>query len=516
MDYSKDQKIRPYANGLACFLRLVKGIFKVSDIGLHVLISGRHSYCLKQGRLSPAVIAYLQTLELPGAKNEQVSLKNLRIVKIRYQGNQFSLIQHQFIEPSHDLAFTLYALLATSQTISSDQWQILRDLENLLLLYLDSGYRHRHNRKPDLDFLNNDLPASLPSSRTAGSIQAGDLTSNQLVKFAIALQACLSYSDLRDLIKVFLPQLLPKSAGRFFIIDSPNQEVSRLANWGDTQYLPNLSSNCHLPYINEQRPLASSCTQCLSCPASRANQQFDCVVILDPADQQKPLGVLQLFLPELQLLSPQHRQMVRAIADQLVVVSKRLHLLHDLQNQVVRDGLTGLLNRRYLEEVLTKLIERTQHRSYQVALILLDIDHFKAINDSYGHLAGDEVLRNISMVLRGHVRPHDLACRYGGEEFCLVLPHTSLAVAMERADKIRRAIKYLRLSYEGEAIRPITLSLGVACAPEHGVQVETLIQQADKALYRAKRQGRDQVISADENPPPPLVIGGTAGSNLIR
>lgn len=228
------------------------------------------------------------------------------------------------------------------------------------------------------------------------------------------------------------------------------------------------------------------------------------------------MGVLQLFLPELQLLSPQHRQMVRAIADQLVVVSKRLHLLHDLQNQAVRDGLTGLLNRRYLEEVLTKLIERTQHHPYQVALILLDIDHFKAINDSYGHLAGDEVLRNISMVLRGHVRPHDLACRYGGEEFCLVLPRTSLAVAVERADKIRRAIKYLRLNYEGEAIRPITLSLGVACAPEHGARVETLIQQADKALYRAKSQGRDRVISANENPPLPLAIGGTAESDLIR
>lgn len=168
-----------------------------------------------------------------------------------------------------------------------------------------------------------------------------------------------------------------------------------------------------------------------------------------------------------------------------------------MQDKALKDPLTGLLNRRQMENVLTNICS-TANMQQQVSVILIDIDHFKHINDTFGHLVGDRVLKDLSILLRGHVRSQDIVCRYGGEEFCMVLLDTPLDVALKRAENIRRAVKYLTLSYEDTPIEALTVSLGVASFPDHGQDPETLVNYADKALYWAKNHGRDRTASADQ------------------
>ncbi|PYO30040.1 MAG: hypothetical protein DMD86_13965, partial [Candidatus Rokuibacteriota bacterium] len=131
-----------------------------------------------------------------------------------------------------------------------------------------------------------------------------------------------------------------------------------------------------------------------------------------------------------------------------------------------------------------------------IGIILLDLDHFKPLNDSCGHDAGDALLRELAGVLKSRVRDGDIACRYGGEEFVLILPEASLELARRRAEELREEVKRLRVSHRGRVIGPITVSLGVAAFPEHGKNSAALLDAADAALYRAKAEGRDRVTIA--------------------
>lgn len=179
-----------------------------------------------------------------------------------------------------------------------------------------------------------------------------------------------------------------------------------------------------------------------------------------------------------------------------------------LQDQALRDGLTGLFNRRYLDETLERELARAARERTPVSVIMLDMDHFKRLNDRYGHKAGDTVLQRLAEILRDACRASDVACRYGGEEFALILPGATLPTALERAEAIRRQVAELALPpspSQGTADNAIrcTVSLGVATYPEHGGNGETLIQQADRALYAAKGAGRNRAVGA-----PPLSLPG--------
>jgi diguanylate cyclase (GGDEF)-like protein/PAS domain S-box-containing protein len=191
-------------------------------------------------------------------------------------------------------------------------------------------------------------------------------------------------------------------------------------------------------------------------------------------------------------------------ADQVLVVATDItarkeaelqlqHLNALLQQQVIRDPLTGLHNRRYLDETLPRELQRAERQGQPVGCIMLDIDYFKPFNDTYGHDAGDTVLRAVSTFLQQHTRGEDIACRYGGEEFTLVLPGASLADTQQRARELRTGIQALVVKHGGQALAQVTISLGVAVFPEHGTTADSLIRAADQALYQAKRNGRNRV-----------------------
>lgn len=167
-------------------------------------------------------------------------------------------------------------------------------------------------------------------------------------------------------------------------------------------------------------------------------------------------------------------------------------LQEQLREQANRDALTGLYNRRYLDNTLERELARCKREGLPLALIMIDIDQFKRINDTYGHQAGDEMLRRLGAVLGSMARAEDVACRYGGEEFLMLLPKMPLGVAMERAEKLRTDFSALTVPF-GEFRLRTTLSIGIAIYPGHGKSADALIQCADRAMYRAKQEGRDRV-----------------------
>jgi len=167
-------------------------------------------------------------------------------------------------------------------------------------------------------------------------------------------------------------------------------------------------------------------------------------------------------------------------------------LQNQLREQAIRDPLTGLYNRLYLNESLERELILAERHGYCVSVVMTDLDHFKAVNDCYGHLAGDVVLRVFAGLMKRHSRSSDINCRYGGEEFFLVLPDMSEEKASERAEQLRAAIAAEPVVF-GEAIIPVTASFGVASFPNHGKTGNDLMMAADKALYAAKDAGRNRV-----------------------
>ncbi len=183
-------------------------------------------------------------------------------------------------------------------------------------------------------------------------------------------------------------------------------------------------------------------------------------------------------------------------AEQVVLSVANIRLREALRNQSVRDPLTGLYNRRYLEEIMERETRRAVRSEQGLGLLMLDLDDFKKFNDTFGHDAGDTVLRESASFLLRSVRVEDVVCRFGGEEFVVVLPMASLEVTQARAERIRSRLRELAVTHHGQALGAITVSIGVAELPQHGTTSKELLESADAALYRAKREGRDRVVVA--------------------
>lgn len=167
-----------------------------------------------------------------------------------------------------------------------------------------------------------------------------------------------------------------------------------------------------------------------------------------------------------------------------------------LREQSVRDHLTGLFNRRYMEETLERELLRASRKHLSLGIIMLDVDEFKYFNDTKGHAAGDEILRTLGSLLLRQVRGEDIPCRYGGDEFMLILPDASRNVTRERAERICKYAKQFHLQFEGQSLAAVALSLGVAVFPEHGATSTEILRAVDAALYRAKHEGRGRVVVA--------------------
>ncbi len=187
---------------------------------------------------------------------------------------------------------------------------------------------------------------------------------------------------------------------------------------------------------------------------------------------------------------------LKSIVKVAAVFFGSLNLRARLENQSIRDGLTNLFNRHFMEISLDREIRRAARSRTELAVLMIDVDHFKHFNDTFGHEAGDYVLREVAEVFRNTVRVEDIICRYGGEEFVIIFPETGAESAKTRAEEIRRQIQRLQLRFRGENLRETTVSIGIAVYPEAGNSLVELLRNADRALYAAKNRGRNCVVTS--------------------
>jgi len=217
--------------------------------------------------------------------------------------------------------------------------------------------------------------------------------------------------------------------------------------------------------------------------------------------QNEALGIVSLQMrPDQEQQEPTsrssgeaERQLAEVLAKQVGLALGNLKLKESLRNQSICDPLTGLFNRRYMEESLEREFSRANRNKTTVAIVMMDLDHFKRFNDTFGHQAGDTLLRTLGDLLKRNTRGQDIACRYGGEEFVLVLTDSNLAGALQRAEILRQQVRQLSVEYAGQLLGTVSVSMGVALFPDHGTTMGEVLRASDQALYCAKREGRDRV-----------------------
>jgi diguanylate cyclase (GGDEF)-like protein len=196
-------------------------------------------------------------------------------------------------------------------------------------------------------------------------------------------------------------------------------------------------------------------------------------------------------------LQESQKRLAIAASGQIGLSLASLQLRESLRDQSIRDPLTGLFNRRFMEEFLERELQRARRKKCSLAVVYMDVDHFKKVNDKFGHDAGDAVLRSLAKLLLSLFRGEDVVCRYGGEEFAVILPESTAREAAKRSEELRAAAKSLRVPYQGQLLDEISVSLGVSAFPEHAENREELLRVADACLYRSKSDGRDRVTVAD-------------------
>jgi diguanylate cyclase (GGDEF)-like protein len=317
------------------------------------------------------------------------------------------------------------------------------------------------------------------------------------------LQSCLSLSEAYPIITNRAQVLLPGSAGAVCTISSSRNMVEVVGTWEH----PSLSESFFTPEecwaLRRGRiHVSGKVNEALSCPhvAQPRPGRALCVPMMAHGET---LGLLYVdtgrdgtevrnAVQPADLDEP----MAKTLAEQAALALANLKLREVLRTQSVRDPLTNLYNRRYMEESLDRELSRAVRKNLLLSLMLIDVDHFKQFNDTFGHDAGDVVLRSLGSLLLTQLRREDIVCRYGGEEFIVILPDAPLDSARQRGEQLREATKELVVEFRGQALGKITLSIGVATFPQNGTTGSALVEAADAALYQAKREGRDRIVLA--------------------
>jgi len=320
------------------------------------------------------------------------------------------------------------------------------------------------------------------------------------------LQACHSVQEAYAVLAQYGGSLFPDEPGALCMLSEGHNLVECVAAWGtpppaEEVFTPD---DCWAlrrgrPHVVEGPDARLVCRHVGTPPPAA----YVCVPLMA---QTTALGVLHLIegpreaKPE-SALAPHHalarRQLAFTVADQVALALSNLRLQESLRDQAIRDPLTGLFNRRYMQESLDRELRRAKRRRTPMGVIMIDIDHFKRFNDTFGHAAGDALLREMGALLQRETRAEDIACRYGGEEFALILLDASADDTEERAMLLREGAARLRVEYGHQPLGNVTISVGVAVFPDHGTVAEALLKAADAALYRAKAGGRDRVRVAE-------------------
>lgn len=329
-------------------------------------------------------------------------------------------------------------------------------------------------------------------------LRSGEMT--LLNEMRDLLDCCSKSKDVHAVARHSLEKLFPKAlSGALYVLDNCRASAHLTASWGhSTAELMPLDACWALRLTRAH--WSSPDEGGIRCTHWRSNSDERSLCVPLTA-QGQALGVLHLEFakdstgPTREVLSASVQRLAIGAAGQIAVALANLSLRETLQEQSIRDPLTKLFNRRFMEESLAKELHRAQRYGRPLSVAVFDIDHFKRYNDIFGHDAGDYVLRSIATLFHGFFRPSDVCCRTGGEEFAIILPDCSSQMSILRANDLRVRVSHLSLQHDGRTIGPVTISAGVATFPEHDSTGKHLLRIADRCLYESKARGRD-VVSA--------------------
>ena len=310
------------------------------------------------------------------------------------------------------------------------------------------------------------------------------------------LQSCMTQDEAYQVITLIAGELFLGQNGCLAMVRGDEQHLEVVARWGTEMIMestfsledcwalrrgqlhevvdPQAGLVCH-HFI--QLPLAGY----LCLPLTVQGETIGVLCLIDIATRK---GKHQLSAKQLALTTGETIKLSLA----------NMKLRDELREQAIHDTLTSLFNRRYLDETLPRELHLAQRRNAPLSIVMLDIDGFKQFNDSFGHAPGDALLSRFGRVLREHLRKSDISCRYGGDEFVLVLPDSSIADTQERMEQIRIFLKGLQIHHGEQVLGMITLSAGIAQTPEHGATASELLRAADEAMYAAKQAGGDRIV----------------------
>ncbi len=319
-----------------------------------------------------------------------------------------------------------------------------------------------------------------------------------LSKMGKLLQSAINMDEAVSIILGFAPKIFPDFRGALILVDAARSLLEVKGSWAACKMpaVPTFDMCSCWALRTGQRHFVEVSDHTAPCAhANTATDPYLCVPIMT---QEGAAGILHLQAI-LDTRDPFEAELLitNSFAEQVGVSIANLKLQEALRQQSTSDALTGLYNRRYLEESLERELRRSARAKQPLSLVMFDLDHFKTFNDTFGHEAGDAVLREMGASLARTARAEDISCRFGGEEFLLILPGTSLEGARTRAERVRSQARKLAVMHQGKPVGTITVSLGVAAFPAHGSSAKELIASADAALYRAKNEGRDRVAVAE-------------------
>ncbi|WP_348268252.1 GGDEF domain-containing protein [Edaphobacter sp. DSM 109919] len=314
------------------------------------------------------------------------------------------------------------------------------------------------------------------------------------------LHLCVTAAEAQACSVRHLQTLVPGSSGATLMINNSRSMLEIAATWNDPSSLaegfaPDACCGLRAGHLRWRSPGHSSinCSHFIGNPP----ENYVCIPL---AAHGETLGFVYLTFPtqEIADLARSRILQINEMVELAAMTIAALNLRTKLENQSIRDGLTHLFNRHFMAIALEREVHRALRSTSPLAVLMLDVDHFKAFNDAFGHEAGDAVLREVADCFRQSVRSEDVVCRYGGEEFIIILPETDEETAVQRAEVIRQAVSRLRVQFKGQTLRQISLSIGIAMYPSPARDSTDLVRVADRALYDAKHAGRDRVHVAHE------------------
>ena len=332
--------------------------------------------------------------------------------------------------------------------------------------------------------------ANVMLAASVAELQKHDEAMKSLIRLNDLLQSCTTLAEAYQVVGVMANELFPGDSGGIAVVNDPNQDLETVARWGDETALKSRFSveDCWALrrgqlHVVIDRQVGLGCSHFTHQPEIG----YLCVPLMV---QGGTTGLLCLTGAAEEVIGSLTRQQLAVAAGDTIKLSLyNLKLREELREQAIHDPLTGLCNRRYLEENLVRELHRAQRGNSPLCVVMLDLDNFKPFNDAFGHDAGDSLLRELAHMMRDELRKSDICCRYGGDEFILVLPDSSLADTQQRVEQIRVMIKEKQVRLD-----TITVSAGIACAPEHGSTPAELIKAADDAMYAAKTAGGDRIV----------------------